>query len=99
VDSTQLTVGLRWKSGASCQLAVTRRRNAIQLRSTDPAAIALAQRVGPGLDNAALATALNQAGHHTGTGQPFDGVAAGNLRHYHHIPYPSVLAAGELSPR
>ncbi len=99
VDSTQLTVGLRWKSGASCQLAVTRRRNAIQLRSTDPAAIALAQRVGPGLDNAALATALNQAGHHTGTGQPFDGVAAGNLRHYHHIPYPGLLAEGELTPR
>ena len=59
------------------------RRNAIQLRSTDPAAIALARRVGPSLDNAALAAALNQAGHRTGTGQPFDGVAAANLRHYH----------------
>src|SRR5438477_11911269 len=33
------SVGVRWKSGASCQLAVTRRRNAIQLRSTDPAVI------------------------------------------------------------
>ena len=69
-DPTQLAVGLRWKSGASCQLAVTRRRNAIQLRTTDPDAIALATRVGPGLDNAALAAALNRAGHRTGTGQP-----------------------------
>jgi hypothetical protein len=92
-------VGLRFKSGASQQLPVTRRRNAIQLRTTDPAAIELARRVGPSLDNAALATALNQAGHRTGTGQPFDTVAAANLRHYHHIPYPGLLTAGELTPR
>jgi DNA invertase Pin-like site-specific DNA recombinase len=98
-DPTQLAVGVRWKSGASCQLAVTRRRNAIQLRSTDPAVITLAQHIGPALDNAALAVALNQAGHRTGTGAPFDTVAAANLRHYHHIPYPGLLADGELTPR
>jgi hypothetical protein len=98
-DATRLDVGVRFKSGASCQLAVTRRRNAIQLRSTDPAAIALATRIGSGLDNAGLAAALNQAGHRTGTGQPFDSVAAANLRHYHHIPYPGLLADGELTPR
>jgi hypothetical protein len=98
-DPTQLQVGLRWRSGAHCQIAVTRRRNAIQLRTTDPAAITLAHRIGPSLDNAALAAALNQAGHRTGTGQPFDGVAAANLRHYHHIPYPGLLSEGELTPR
>jgi DNA invertase Pin-like site-specific DNA recombinase len=98
-DPTQLTVGLRWKTGASQRLAVTRRRNAVQLRTTDPAAIALARTMGPSLDNAALAAALNQAGHRTGTGQPFDGVAAANLRHYHRIPYPGLLAQGELTPR
>jgi hypothetical protein len=32
-----------------------------------------------------LATALNQAGRHTGTGEAFDTTTAGNLRH-HHIP-------------
>ncbi len=98
-DPTQISVGLRWKSGASQQVQVTRRKNAIQLRSTDPAAIELARRIGPGLDNNALAGALNDAGHRTGTGQPFDGVAAGNLRSYHHIPYPGLLDAGELTPR
>src|SRR5439155_11940088 len=71
-DPTQLQVGLRWRSGAHAQIAVTRRRNAIQLRTTDPAAITLARHIGPSLDNAALAAALNQAGHRTGTGQPFD---------------------------
>jgi hypothetical protein len=95
----QLTAGLRWKSGATQQLQVTRRKNAIQLRSTDPAAIELARRIGPGCDNNALAAALNDAGHRTGTGQPFNGVAAANLRNYHHIPYPGLLEPGELTPR
>jgi len=98
-DPAQLAVGLRWKSGASQQVQVTRRKNAIQLRSTDPAAIELACRIGPGLDNNALAAALNDAGHRTGTGQPFDGTAAGNLRNYHHIPCPGLLGDGELTPR
>jgi DNA invertase Pin-like site-specific DNA recombinase len=98
-DPAQLAVGLRWKSGASQQVQVTRRKNAIQLRSTDPAAIELACRTGPGLDNNALAAALNDAGYRTGTGQPFDGTAAGNLRNYHHIPYPGLLGDGELTPR
>jgi len=98
-DPSQITVGLRWKSGASQQAQVTRRKNAYQLRSTNPAAIELARRIGPSLDNNALAAALNQAGHRTGTGMPFDGVAAGNLRHYHHVPYPGLLEDGELTPR
>lgn len=98
-DPSQICVGLRWKSGASQQVQVTRRKNAYQLRSTDPAAIELARRTGPGCDNNALAAALNDAGHRTGTGQPFDGVAAGNLRSYHHIPYPGLLEDGEMTPR
>jgi excisionase family DNA binding protein len=98
-DSTRILVGLRWKSGASQQVPATRRKNAIQLRSTDPAAIGLARKIGPQLDNAELAAALNDAGHRTGTGQPFDATAAGNLRNYHRIPYPGLLADGELTPR
>ena len=98
-DRTQILVGLRWKSGASQQVAATRRKNAIQLRCTDPAAIELARKIGPALDNTALAAALNDAGHRTGTGQPFDATAAANLRNYHRIPYPGLLHDGELTPR
>ncbi len=98
-DPARISVGLRWKSGASQQIKVTRRRSAVQLRCTDPAAIELARRIGASLDNNALARELNDAGHRTGTGQPFDGVAAGNLRSYHHIPYPGLLGDGELTPR
>jgi DNA invertase Pin-like site-specific DNA recombinase len=98
-DRTRIMVGLHWKSGASQQVPVTRRKNAIQLRSTDPAAIGLARKIGPHLDNAALSAALNDAGHRTGTGQPFDATAAANLRNYHRIPYPGLLEDGELTPR
>jgi DNA invertase Pin-like site-specific DNA recombinase len=98
-DRARIMVGLHWKSGASQQVPVTRRKNAIQLRSTDPAAIGLARKIGPHLDNAALAAALNDAGHRTGTGQPFDATAAANLRNYHRIPYPGLLEDGELTPR
>ena len=98
-DRTKILVGLRWKSGASEQVPATRRKNAIQLRSTDAAAIELARKIAPRLDNNALARALNEAGHRAGTGQPFDATAAGNLRNYHRIPYPGLLADGELTPR
>jgi len=98
-DPARISAGLRWRSGATQQVRLTRRKNAIQLRSTDPAAIALARRIGPGCDNNALASALNDAGHRTGTGQPFDATAAGNLRNYHHIPFPGLLEDGEMTPR
>jgi hypothetical protein len=67
--------------------------------TTDPAAIELARKIGPTCDNITLAAALNQAGHTTGTGQPFTPVSAANLRHYHHIPSANLLHDGELTPR
>jgi DNA invertase Pin-like site-specific DNA recombinase len=97
-DTTRIDVGLRWKSGATQQMQVTRRKSAVQLRNTDPAAIVLARRIGPSLDNAGLAAALNAAGYTTGTGTPFTVDAAGNLRHYQHIPYPGLLHDGERTP-
>jgi hypothetical protein len=98
-DTTRLEVGLRWKSGATQQLQVSRRKNATQLRITDPAAIVLARRIGPGLNNDELAAALNAAAHTTGTGHPFDAKAACNLRHAYRIASPAFLADGELTPR
>jgi DNA invertase Pin-like site-specific DNA recombinase len=97
-DHAQLMVGLRWKSGASQQITVTRPPRAGQQRATDPAAVALARQIGPASDNITLAAALNQAGHTTGTGQPFTPVSAANLRHYHHIPSATLLKDGELTP-
>lgn len=47
----------------------------------------------------ALAAALNDAGQRTGTGQPLDGIAAGNLRNHHHIPTARGLAAAGSAGR
>jgi excisionase family DNA binding protein len=97
-DRTQLLIGLHWKSGASQQIPVTRPRS-IQQRNAGPAAIELARQIGPACNNITLAAALNQAGHLTGTGQPFTPVSAANLRHYHHIPSATPLRDGELTTR
>jgi DNA invertase Pin-like site-specific DNA recombinase len=98
-DPAQITVGLHWKSGATQQIHLTRHRSPTRPRRTDPAAIELARRAGPGLDNNALAATLNDAGHRTGTGHPFDAVAAANLRNYHRIPYPGLPGEHDLTPR
>ena len=98
-DPTRIDLGLRWTSGAATSIPVTRYRNAISLRRTDPQAIALARSIGADLDNASLAAALNTAGHTTGTGQPFTADSAANLRHYHRIPYPGLLTDNERTPR
>jgi DNA invertase Pin-like site-specific DNA recombinase len=90
-----LRIGLRWNSGATEELVIGHHQH--QPR-TDPEALHLARRLGPGMDNTALAAALNAAGHHTATGHPFDAGSAGNLRTYHHISFPQLLADGEVTP-
>jgi len=95
----KLRVGLRWNSGATEELIVTRLRPVTETRRTAPATITLAREIGPALTNPELAAALNAAGHATGTGEPFDRTAARNLRHAYRIGSPDLLEPGELTPR
>ncbi|HET6710292.1 recombinase family protein [Amycolatopsis sp.] len=95
----QLRVGLRWNSGATEELIVTRMRPVTESRRAAPEAVALARELGPRLTNPELAAALNAAGHRTGTGKPFDRTAACNLRYAYRIGSPDLLADGELTPR
>lgn len=94
----QLRVGLRWNSGATEELVVTRLRPVTELRRTAPETVALAREIGPRLTNPELATALNAAGHTTGAGEAFDRSAARNLRYAYRIGSPDLLADGELTP-
>jgi excisionase family DNA binding protein len=89
----QLRIGLRWNSGAAEELLIDR----YQAQRTDPAAISLARELGPGMDNKALAAALNRAGHRTAAGRFFDTQSADNLRTYYHIGYPQIAADGEVT--
>jgi len=98
-DPTDLRVGLRWRSGATEELLVQRARPVTEWRRTSPEAVALARELGPRMSNPELAAALNQAGHTTGTGRPFDATAARNLPYAHRIAAPGLLVDGELTPR
>jgi DNA-binding transcriptional regulator YiaG len=93
-DFAKARVGIRWHTGATDEIVVSRRQNVTQYRNTDPAAIDLARQLGE-LTNDELARRLNAAGYITGAGRPFDRVAVTNMRHYHHIPQPGLLQDGE----
>ncbi|MGH9178743.1 MAG: recombinase family protein [Acidimicrobiales bacterium] len=96
----KLRVGLHWRSGSTEELVVERMSPVTEWRRTAPEAIELARRLGPGMDNATLAAALNTAGHRTGAGRPFDCDAVSSLRHYHGgIASPELLQPGELTVR
>lgn len=98
-DTTKLRIGIHWHSGSTEELVVQRMRRVTEWRRTAPEAIELARRLGPEMDNAALAAALDAAGHRTGAGRAFDADAVSSLRHYHGIGAPDLLEPGELTVR
>src|SRR6266545_1469095 len=98
-DTTKLRIGIHWHSGSTEELVVQRMRRVTEWRRTAPQAIELARRLGPEMDNAALAAALDAAGHRTGAGRAFDADAVSSLRHYHGIGAPDLLEPGELTVR
>src|SRR6266511_4867373 len=98
-DTTKMRIGIHWHSGSTEELVVQRMRRVTEWRRTAPQAIELARRLGPEMDNAALAAALDAAGHRTGAGRAFDADAVSSLRHYHGIGAPDLLEPGELTVR
>jgi DNA invertase Pin-like site-specific DNA recombinase/transposase-like protein len=95
-DLGKAGIGIRWHTGATDELVVTRRMRVTEWRRTDPAAIELAGRLAH-LSNRDLAERLNSAGHLTGAGRPFDTAAVANLRQYHRIPPANLLQDGEAT--
>jgi DNA invertase Pin-like site-specific DNA recombinase len=95
-DFAKARIGIRWHTGATDEIVISRRQDVTQYRHTDPAAIDLARRL-PHLTNSELAQRLNAAGYVTGAGKPFDRMAVTNMRHYHHIPQPGLLQDGETT--
>jgi DNA invertase Pin-like site-specific DNA recombinase len=95
-DLAKARIGIRWHTGATDELVVARRMRVNEWRRTDPAAIELARRHAH-LSNRDVAARLNQAGHTTGAGRPFDTDAVANLRHYHQVPPASLLNEGEVT--
>ncbi len=95
-DTAKARIGIRWHTGATDEIVVARRPNAMDYRRTDPAAVELARQLA-NHSNHDLAARLNAAGYSTGAGRPFDNDAVASLRHYHHIPQPRLLHDGEVT--
>jgi excisionase family DNA binding protein len=96
-NDPEIRVGIHWCSGASDQLTVLRPDAARQARAA--LTLDILRELGPTHTNAALAEHLNQLGHLTASGRPFDEVGVRWLRWRHRIPAPSPLAEDEISVR
>ncbi len=97
-DSRELSVGIRWRSGASEQHTIERARTRAEVTRTPSPAVELTRRLAAEHTNAQIADELNAAGVRTGTGAQFTSKHVGWIRWAHKIPYPTTWARdGELT--
>jgi excisionase family DNA binding protein len=96
-DHSKARIGIRWRTGASDELRVSRAvHRGTALRSPSPA-VDMVTRLGPTTGTNELVSLLNAAGMSTGHGRPFDAKAVQWIRHAYHIPAPNPYADGEIS--
>ena len=88
-------IGIRWHTGATDEIVVTRYQKVTHWGHTDPAAVEMVRNLAH-LSNREIAEQLVRAGHTTGAGRPFHCREVANLRIYHHIPSAASLPDGTL---
>jgi excisionase family DNA binding protein len=94
----EVSVGIRWRSGATEQHTVQRPKTRQEVIRTPAEAIELTRRLAPHHPNAHIAEQLNAAEFRTGTGGPFKAEHVQWIRWRHKIPYPASWARdGELT--
>ena len=96
-DPAQARVGIRWHTGATDELAITRPLPPGPAKRSPSAAVELVAQLGPSTDTRDLVGKLNAAGLTTGHGRAFDVAAVQWIRHAYHIPAPTPYAHGEIS--
>jgi hypothetical protein len=97
-DSRELSVGIRWRSGAAEQHTLQRPRKRAEVTRTPSPAVELTRRLAAEHTNAQIAEHLNAAGIRTGTDGPFAAKHVQWIRWAHKIPYPTTWAQdGELT--
>jgi DNA invertase Pin-like site-specific DNA recombinase len=96
-EHRQARIGIRWRTGATDDITVTRVVHPGTAKRSPSPAVAMVTRLGPTTPTAELADLLNAAGHTTGTGAPFDAKAVQWIRHAYHIPAPNPYTDGEIS--
>ena len=94
----ELSVGIRWRSGAGEQHTIQRPKTRQEAIRTPAEAIELTRRLAADHTNAQIAEQLNAAGLRAGTGGPFKAEHVQWIRWRHKIPYPTSWARdGELT--
>ncbi|HEX9498775.1 MAG TPA: recombinase family protein [Mycobacterium sp.] len=96
-DRAKARIGIRWRTGATDEITVTRVVHPGTAKRSPSPAVAMVTRLGPTTPTAELAELLNAAGLTTGTGAPFDVKAVQWIRHAYHVPAPNPYADGEIS--
>jgi Recombinase zinc beta ribbon domain/Helix-turn-helix domain len=96
-DRQHAQIGIRWHTGATDEITLTRPLPPGPAKRTPTPAAELIIRLGPTTSNDDLVRLLNTAGHTTGFGRRFDIDAVQWVRHIHHIPVPKPQQAGELT--
>ncbi len=96
-DPTTARIGLRWHTGSTNELLVTRPLPPGPAKRSPSPAVELIRQLGPTTDTRDMADKLNAAGLTTGHGQPFDVAAVQWIRHAYRIPAPTPYANGEIS--
>ena len=96
-DRVKARIGIRWHTGATDEITVTRVVHPGTAKRSPSPAVAMVTRLGPTTPTAELAELLNAAGLTTGTGAPFDVKAVQWIRHAYHIPAPNPYTDGEIS--
>jgi excisionase family DNA binding protein len=96
-DAGKARIGIRWLTGATDDITVTRATHPGTAKRSPSPAVAMVTRLGPTTPTTTLADLLNAAGLTTGTGAPFDVKAVQWIRHAYHVPAPNPYADGEIS--
>ncbi|WP_239342338.1 recombinase family protein, partial [Frankia sp. CiP3] len=96
-DWDTATIGIRWHTGATDQIRLTRPPNAAATRKTPADVLALIRKLGPTTSNDDLVALLAARGLTTGEGQPYDLTAIRWVRWTYKIPCPPAYHDGERS--
>jgi len=96
-DHAKVRIGIRWHTGATDELRMTRAVHTGTARRSPSPAVEMIRQLGPVTPAAELARQLNAAGMVTGNGRPFDAKAVQWIRHAYHIPAPAPYHHGEIS--
>jgi excisionase family DNA binding protein len=96
-DHDKVAIGIRWHTGATDELRVTRAIHPGTAKRSPSPAVEMVTHLGPTTPTDELADILNAAGLTTGHGRPFDVKAVQWIRHAYHVPAPAAYADGEIS--